>query len=152
MILVAVALVGCAPANPEAAAVANANKTNSQRLANLYILHQFQNAYAGPADEAAFKEFIKKTDPRTLQPMGVDPDTVDDLFVSERDGQPFKIKYGIESGPHGCQEPAIFEATGQNGKRMVGFLNMVQKEVENAEYDQLFGQEATVTESARGDN
>jgi len=84
-------LVGCGDANPEASAVANANKTNSQRLANLYILHQFQNKYAGPEDEAAFKEFIKKTDPRTLEKMGVDSAALDELFVSERDGQLWRL-------------------------------------------------------------
>ncbi len=42
------------------------------------------------------------------------------------------------SGPHGSAEPAVFEATGSNGKRMVGFLNMVQKEVDAADYDTLW--------------
>lgn len=130
-------LSGCGDANPEASAVTSANKTNLQRLANLYGLHQLQNKYEGPADEAAFKEFIKNTDPRMLEPMGVDPGAVDELFVSERDGEPFSIRYNITSGPRGSSEPAVFEATGKNGKRMVGFLNMVQQEVDSSEYERL---------------
>lgn len=138
--LLAVAMLGftaCGPANPAADAVANSNKSNLQRLVNLYTLHQSKNKYAGPADEAEFKEFIKATDPRRLKQMGVDPDAVDELFVSERDGEKFKIRWGIMSGVHGCSEAAVFEATGKNGNRQVGFLNMLQKEVGAADYDTL---------------
>ena len=38
----------------------------------------------------------------------------------------------------GSSEPVIFEAVGVDGKREVGFLNMTQREVDAAEYDQLF--------------
>jgi hypothetical protein len=148
---------GCGPANPEADAVSSSNKTNIQRLVNLYILHQQQNRYAGPADLEAFKEFIKKTDPRRLEMMGIDVNAVDQLFVSERDGEQFTIKYNITAGPHGCTDPAIFEASGKDGKRQVGFLNMVQKEVDAADYDTLMAggtlADVKVTSSGKsGDN
>ena len=38
----------------------------------------------------------------------------------------------------GCSEPVIFEAEGADGKRMVGFLNMEQREVDEAEYNDLW--------------
>ena len=141
LVVVVLSSTACGPADPAAEMVSNSNKMNLQRLANLYTLYQQQNKFDGPVDEAGFKEFIKQTDARRLEVMGIDPSAIDQLFVSERDGEPFKIKYGIRSGPHGCQEPAIFESTGSGGKRMVGFLNMVQREVESSEYDQLFTSE-----------
>ncbi len=67
-------LTACGPADPAADAVSKSNTSNIQRLVNLYILHQTQNLYAGPADQATFAEFIKKTDPRRLDMMGVDPE------------------------------------------------------------------------------
>ena len=38
----------------------------------------------------------------------------------------------------GSSEPVIFEAKGVNALRNVGFLNMVQGEVDDAEYNDLW--------------
>ena len=38
----------------------------------------------------------------------------------------------------GSSEPVIFEAVGVDAKRMVGFLNMEQREVDEAEYRSLW--------------
>ena len=70
------------------------------------------------------------------------------LFVSPRDNQPFKIRYGVQGSIMGSSEPVIFEATGVDGKREVGFLNMTEKEVDAAEYDALWaGKAAPATPS-----
>ena len=129
-------LFGCGGATVESA-IGQSNKTNIQRLGNMYQMFQFKNKFRGPEDEAEFKEFIKGVDVSILEPRGIDPNNVDALFISERDNEPFKIRYGVPTGPRGSTEAVIFENTGDGGPRMVGFLNMVQREVAAEEYNQL---------------
>ena len=108
--------------------IRRANKTNSKKLANLYMMYQANHSWSGPKDEAAFKEYIKSADKSILEEMGVDPAQVDELFVSERDNEPFKIRYGI-SGGMGKSDPVIFETTGKSGSWIVGFTAMREEEV-----------------------
>lgn len=143
-------LAGCSGSADPVNALAKANESNIQRLANLYLAYQSDNNWAGPPDEVAFKEFIKAYSPKKLERIGIDPAQVDQLFVSERDGQPFKIRYKVVGNMMGSTEPVVFEAEGAGGQRMVGFLNMTQREVDAAEYDSLWagkGAEATNTRS-----
>jgi hypothetical protein len=142
--------LGCGRGSSPDAEIGAANKTNLQRLANLYVLHQFQNKFKGPKDEAAFKAFIAATDAGALSKMGVQVSEVDQLFVCDQDDQPFKIKYGVPTGPRGSQEAVIFQSQGSRGMKMVGFLNMVQREVDDAEYEQLWG--SKVAPPPRNDN
>jgi hypothetical protein len=131
-------LLGCTSgANPQDA-VAKANQTNLQRLSNLYLAYQGDNNWQGPADEVEFKEFIRGFSPKKLTRIGVDPSSTDSLFVSERDGQPFKIRYSVVGNMMGSMEPVVFEAEGVDGKRLVGFLDMSQREVDAAEYESLY--------------
>ncbi len=138
-----VSAAGCGSKSTPDGILASANETNIQRLGNLYTKYQSTHGWIGPADDAAFKEFISKLDAEKLARIGVEPGKTDDLFISERDGKPFKIRYSIKGSPRGCNEPAIFESTGANGNRMVGFLNMVQREVGDAEYEKLWAGEFT---------
>lgn len=117
--------------------IGDANKTNLQKLANLYAMYEATHGWKGPADEKTFKDFIQKSDVGLLKPMGVDPNNVDALFTSDRDGQPFKIRYAVQ-GSMGSKDAVIFEQGGKNGKFLVGFTSMIQKEVEKGEYDDLF--------------
>jgi hypothetical protein len=141
-------LVGCGDAD-NATKLAEVNSTNIQRLANLYFTFQLANEFRGPADEAAFKAFIRSIDSEKLARVGVDPNAVDALFVSERDGQPFKIRYGVTGSAMGSSEPVIFESRGVDGKRQVGFLNMTQREVEQAEYESLWAGKAQPASAPR---
>ena len=127
---------GCGSGETTDNLVAEANATNIQRLANLYMGFQARNNYQGPTDEAAFKEFISGFNAKKLQRMGID-DT-DSLFSSERDGQPFKIRYGIAGSSRGSDDAVIFEATGVEGKRRVAYLNSKLEEVESGQYDKLW--------------
>lgn len=131
------ALVGCSNSSDPGDAVAQANATNLRRLASLYFAYQSENNWRGPADEAQFKKFIQGVDPAKLNRVGIDPAKIDEIFINERDGQPFKIRYGVLGNVRGSTEPVVFEATGEGGNRMVGFLDMQQREVDAAEYDRL---------------
>ena len=135
-----VGLTGCGGMTPESS-VAESNKTNMQRLGNMYQMFQFKNQLRGPRDEAEFKEFIRGVNPKVLEPRGIDPNDLDSLFVSQRDKEPFAIRYNVPSGPRGSDEPVIFENTGNGGPRMVYFLNMIMREVEAEEYNNLLNSE-----------
>ncbi len=137
LLSLSLSLGGCGGYTPESA-LRDANRTNIQRLANLYTQYQFSNKFKGPADEATFREFIQGPGRESLEKMGITLTSVDDLFINERDGEPFNIRYGVPTSTRGSKEPVIFESEGKGGKRMVAFLNMVQREVDAAEYDQLW--------------
>jgi hypothetical protein len=129
---------GCGGRAEPESAIAAVNRQNIQRLANLYFAYQMKHEWQGPPDEQAFKEFLRGYNANKLTRIGVDPNAIDSLFINERDGQPFKIRYGVAGSAMGSSEPVIFEATGVGGRRSVGFLNMVQREVDEAEYNDLW--------------
>jgi hypothetical protein len=142
-------LAGCARSVDNDEALAQVNSTNTQRLANLYFTYQTKNEWRGPVDEAAFKSFIRNYNPQKLTRIGVDPGAIDELFASERDGQPFKIRYAVMGSAMGSSEPVIFESLGVDGKRQVSFLNMTQREVDGAEYESLWSGRAKPTGTPR---
>lgn len=135
--LLAVFATGCNSGNNPASALADANKSNLQRLANLYLAFQSEHDWRGPTDETEFKTFLRSIDPAKLERIGIDPNNLDAIFISERDGQPFAIRYGVRGSVMGSAEPVIFEAAGDGDQRLVGFLNMTQREVDPTEYDSL---------------
>lgn len=130
-----VAVSGCGDLSSEDA-VSQQNDTNIKRLSNLYFRYQSGNGWNGPESEDEFREYVKNVPQFIKERIGFT--SVDDLFVSQRDGQPFKIRLEVKGSARGCSEPAIFETDGVEGKRMVGFLNMMQREVEEQEYNDLW--------------
>jgi hypothetical protein len=132
-----VALAGCSR-DQTARDVAAQNKSNVQRVANLYSAFQAYKGGRGPATEAEFKDFIAHYDGAKLQMMGVKADDLAGLFTSERDGKPFKVRYKVGGG-RGASAPVVFEQDGKDGKRQVGFTgNAKVEEVDAATYDQMW--------------
>ena len=127
---------GCGSGNPQAAAkavVRRYNDTNGKRLANFY--GQYQSEFlSGPKDEKSLKQFIAGKPDSALEEMGVKADGVDGLFVSERDKQPFWIRYGLKR-PAGGRQAVVFESQGVGGKSMVIFSGPKEVEVPLAELD-----------------
>ena len=146
-LILTVCPVGCGSPDP-ADLLAEANDTNIQRLANLYQAYQSRHNWRGPQDEEEFKTFLKGWNPEKLARIGVDPKAIDDVFISARDGQPFKIRYGVPGHVLGSDAPVVFEATGVDGRRMVGFLNMTSREVDAEEYDRLWSGAADPAENS----
>jgi hypothetical protein len=138
-------LVGCTSHTDHDSAIASVNETNLQRLANLYFTYQSKHEWRGPADEAQFKSFLRGYNPRKLARIGIEPNAIDELFICERDGEPFKIRYGVVGSAMGCTKPVIFESTGDGERRLVGFLNMQQREVDESEYNSLWSATAFQT-------
>lgn len=147
----ALLLVGCSR-DTTADDVAKLNKSNIQRLANFYS--GMQNGYAStkgsnpPKDEAEFKEYVRAYPADKLKMMGVDAGNIDELFKSERDGKPFKIRYKVGGG-RGSVAPVIFEQDGKDGKKQVGFTGGKVEDVDQAAYDQyLTGKVGTTAPGA----
>lgn len=131
-------ITGCSGGSSPESQLAALNDSNIERLANLYFTYQKMHSWEGPEDEEEFKSFIREYNPRKLERIGIDPANTDQLFINERDGEPFKIRYGVLGNMMGCNKPVIFESVGVGTKKMVGFLNMTQREVEQSEYDDLW--------------
>ena len=127
---------GCGSGNPQAAAkavVRRYNDTNGKRLANFYC--QYQSEFlAGPKDEQTLKQFIAGRSSAALEEMGVKAEGVDGLFVSERDKQPFFIRYGLKR-PTGGRQALVCETQGVGGKSLVVFSGPKEVEVPVAELD-----------------
>jgi len=94
---------------------------------------------SGPKDEETFREFVAGVSKKLLERIDVDPTQIDELFISERDGEPLKIRYGIKCGPFDDPQPVVFEQTGDDeGKRIVAWTSSTFEEVEEqARYDEL---------------
>ena len=136
-----VVFTGCKGADADSM-IAAANDTNVKRLATLYTFFHIQNKNKGPKNEQQLRKFIESQDANRLKRGGIDATKLDELFVSERDGEPFVIRYGVNTYIRGPSLPVVFESTGIDGMRQVGFCNGSMKEVDEDEYDRLMAGKA----------
>jgi hypothetical protein len=89
-------------------------------------------------DEESFKRFVNSFDAETLERIkgasGVA--SVDELFISERDGQPYVIFFGRP--PAGVAADLVaYERAGVDGKRFVGYGLGVVEEVDEQRFNEL---------------
>ena len=134
-VLLTILLPGCKKSGTDFAAIHNTNIKKARAAYNLYMVRHTMN---GPKDEDELKKFLKTdADAKVkLERMGVSQDEVDAIFISERDGKPFKVRYGLKGI---ADHPIVFESVGVDGKRFVAFA--VPRELDEAEYDQYWAQE-----------
>lgn len=118
-VAVGVAIIAGCSGDNTAREVAAMNASNIQRVANVYAAFQHYRG-RGPNDEAEFKTFIKEFMPKNLELMGIDPNNVEKIFTSERDGKAIKIRYKVAGG-RGAIVAVAFEQEGKAGKKQVGF-------------------------------
>jgi hypothetical protein len=140
------ALGGCEP--DIGSQVAAMNKSNIQRLGNMYAAFQNIKGGRGPVDEAEFRTFIKDFDPPKLKMMGIDPTNLDALFTSERDGKTFSLRYKVGGG-RGSSDAVVFEQEGKDGKKQVGYTMGKVEDVDDATYVQLLAGEKAPGGSGR---
>ncbi len=131
-------LTGCGSGTPTSAKY---NDTNIKRLCNCYSMYQFSNGFRGPESEEVLKEFLKNDAGANvkLKRMGINKDRIDDIFTSERDGEPFKVRYGLRGSD--ANVAVVFESVGVDGRRMVALNPVV--ECDDAEYDAYWSGEKT---------
>ena len=117
--------------------VAGMNSSNIQRLSNFYADFQDSRTGIGPKSEAELKQHIQTKPLATFQVMGIDPNNRDDIWISERDHKPFKVRYAVDS-PFHALAAVVFEQEGVAGKRQVGFNNSKVEDVDDARYSELW--------------
>jgi hypothetical protein len=127
--MVVIALTGC-----NGGGDASSDAHSNIRVLTRFYTRVSQELGRPPKDEAEFKERIKAIN-ADLSAFGVS--SVDELFVSERDGQPLVVDYG--DFPKGSSV-VIYEQTGVNGKRMVGQRIGSVEEVDEAKFKELVPQ------------
>jgi hypothetical protein len=89
-----------------------------------------------PANQADFKSFISESGDALLK--SADVGTVDELFVSPRDNQPYLIAYGSEAAKLISQGGVvIYERNGKDGRRLVGNRGGFVNELDEAEFRKL---------------
>ncbi len=121
--------------------VAAMNDSRIKQLANLFRFYQATNGWVGPKDEATLRSFVATAPRKNLEMMGIDPAVFDQLLVSERDGKPYRVRWGVTIGP--LEEQAVvFEAEGREGRRFVAFTGAKAEEVEADRYERLWNGEA----------
>lgn len=115
---------GCSP-TPEQRmkdAFRSTYRENGRRLVAMYARFmespdqpiQGPNDFKGPSSEKELREFIRKTPAEALAEMGISGADSEELFKSERDGQPFRIRYGIKGGLSKVYA-VVCESRGVNG-------------------------------------
>jgi hypothetical protein len=133
-VLLLVTLAGCgAPGSSQASDIQNSHLRWLLRLRTQAI-----SKGQMPKDEESFKRYVNNLDAATLERIkaasGVA--SVDELFLSERDGQPYVIFYGRR--PPGVSADLVgYEQTGVDGKRYVGFGLGVVEEVDETRFNEL---------------
>ena len=79
----------------------------------------------GPANEQQLRKHIRNVPAFLIEASGIDPRSSAAAFVSERDGEPLVIRYGVGiSQQKGSIAPVIAcEKKGKDGTRFVAFAN-----------------------------
>ena len=108
-------------------------------LATLYLDYAVSNHGSGPASEQVLKKHARGLPDFVVRANGVDPEALDAVFVSERDGEPFVVLYQIRLGRISGTQAALIahEKTGKNGKRLVVFANAKVEHVDDARLQEL---------------
>ena len=113
-------MAGCGQSPRDAKSIIReANDVNGRRLANLYGQYQAIHGHS-PRTEQAFRKGIEARGHSALDEMGVPTGDLSLLFISERDGQPFEIRYAAPYVP-GSRQALVFESRGLDGNRAVYF-------------------------------
>ena len=108
-------------------------KRETSHIRLLTNLHGLVTSKLGhlPRGEKEFKQAIATL---AVSPEKLKVGSIDDLFVSERDGQPLVIVYGT---PPKASDVIVYEQTGVDGKRQVGHRIGMVEELDEAGYNDL---------------
>jgi hypothetical protein len=127
LLLLACTLVGCGGPSADA----RQGQLSHVRLLTMMYTKTVSQLGRNPKDEQEFKDTIKGFDV-ALDKLNVG--STDELFVSERDGQPLGVVYGPT--PPGS-DVVVYEQTGVDGKRMVGHKIGMVEGVDEARFREL---------------
>ena len=139
VVILAVVLAGCESGTNLDDMVAKATDTNIKRVTKMYSICMKANGWKGPADTEALQDFIQRQNPDQLRAMGIEPDNLPALFLSERDQKPFKIRWAVQGSMLSPPLPIIFESSPNlEGIYQIGFTGSSVQEVKQPEYDRFW--------------
>jgi len=138
-VLLSVALIGCG--NSRSKMIEGFTEGNIKKMSMIYNFYTNANGLKGPTDEAQLRKWLASEDcnKEKMMRFNIDVEKIDDYFVSERTGEKFEIRWGVNSRPMGPPRPVVFEATAVDGIRQVGLAGggQVLDVDTDKEYDEL---------------
>jgi hypothetical protein len=132
--LIGMLTIGCGSRD----GMSNASPDDSRikELTTTYAMYMNLKGARPPANEADFKAFISESGDALLKSAEVG--TVDELFVSPRDNEPYVIAYGSEAAKMLSRGGVvIYERSGKDGRRLVGNRGGFVNELDDAEFRRL---------------
>ena len=128
------AFAGCGGPDPLKSPTAERLKS----LATVYLNYAASKG-SGPPSEDSFRKYIRSLDGIVLQMNHIDLARIDEMFISDRDREPFVVLYGVGiSQISGKSAPLVaYEKTGVGGKRLVAFANTKLEYVDEARLKEL---------------
>jgi hypothetical protein len=134
VLVVVVALPGCGSNELESP---TAKKLRA--LGNFYLEYAVAKNGKGPENEQELKKHIRATPDHVLSVNEIDRASIDSLFSSERDREPFVVVYGQTIKQVGGNSAPVVahEKSGANGKRLVGFANGKVELVDESRLNEL---------------
>lgn len=138
VVLVASLLLGCGSEEARLLKeVKDLNETSVMKMRACFEMYASRNGRKYPESREELVAFLTSGQvDANLERIGVDPAAIDDIFTSQRDGQPLKVRYGIQYNPNKPQ-PIAFETTGVEGVRLVSADVLI--EVDNdQDYEKLW--------------
>lgn len=132
-----VATIGCK--SERSKKIDDLTSGNITKMAMIYNCYTSGNSFKGPTDEDQLREWtLNETDKARMMKFNIDVDKFDDYMVSERTGEKFEIRWGVNSMPMGPPRPVVFETTAVDGVRQVGMAGGRTLDVDtDEEFDEL---------------
>lgn len=113
------------------------NKLNVAKVSTCFKIFASRNNNKTPESQEQLVAFLKEERvAKNLERLGVKVDELDSIFVSERDGEPLKIRWGAKWDPE-SSTPVAFETVGVDGVRLVG-ADVVLEVSDDDEYEELW--------------
>lgn len=133
-----IASVGC-DNNPSLAKLKEINKTNVAKVKTCFVIFDSRKGKS-PESKEELLEFLRGGSvDRNLERIDITQENLEEIFVSERDGKPLKIRWGLKMNPERLM-PIAFEEEGIDGVRLVAADVVV--EVDNdEEYEKMWNGE-----------
>ena len=123
----------------------NESEKNLKALAVFYGQFTGQHRGQAPANEAEFKKYVQSLPAAQIQAFGLDPNSIDKVFVSPRDNEPYGVVYRSKSSTPGqAATMVIWEQKGSGGKHYVADALGKVEEIDEATFQQRL---ATVPKS-----
>ena len=110
--------------------------TEGRRIGAIVTTHNMMERATGrlPPNEQDFKKFFAENGSQALERSGVT--AIDELFVSDRDGQSLVVTYG--KYPAGMNAKiVVYEKIGADGKRFVGYNSGAVELVDDARFNEM---------------